>query len=70
MILNKTKIIATIGPSSNNAQIINKMIKKGMNVARINMAHQIDKIELENLINTINLVSSGMTRTGGIAITQ
>ena len=53
MILNKTKIIATIGPSSNNAQIINKMIKKGMNVARINMAHSADDREIASIVKNI-----------------
>ena len=39
----KTKIIATIGPSSNHSSIIAQLIRKGMNVARINMAHQYDE---------------------------
>ena len=38
--LNKTKIIATIGPSSNHPHIIKGMMKKGINVARLNMAHK------------------------------
>ena len=45
----KTKIIATIGPSSNHPHIISRLIKKGMNVARLNMAHENDvkKIKLQ-----------------------
>lgn len=35
----KTKIIATIGPASNSKMMIEKLIKAGMNVARINFAH-------------------------------
>ena len=35
----KTKIIATLGPASNNPEVINQLIKKGLNVARINMGH-------------------------------
>ncbi|MBC8171462.1 MAG: pyruvate kinase [Anaerolineae bacterium] len=35
----KTKIVATIGPSSNSEEIIRKMIQKGLNVARINFSH-------------------------------
>ena len=35
----RTKIVCTIGPSSNDIAILKEMIKAGMNVARINFAH-------------------------------
>ncbi|MBA4421995.1 MAG: pyruvate kinase [Syntrophus sp. (in: bacteria)] len=35
----KTKIVATIGPASASQDIMEEMIKTGMNVARINFAH-------------------------------
>ncbi|MBM6702880.1 pyruvate kinase, partial [Megasphaera elsdenii] len=35
----KTKIVCTLGPSSNTPEIIEKMIKAGMNVARFNFSH-------------------------------
>ena len=50
---NKTKIIATIGPSSNHPHIISKLIKKGMNVARINMAHKSTDEDVEGIVNII-----------------
>ena len=50
---NKTKIIATIGPSSNHSHIISKLIKKGMNVARINMAHKSTDEDVEGIVNII-----------------
>ncbi len=34
-----TKIICTIGPASNNYEMIEQMAKAGMNIARINMSH-------------------------------
>lgn len=37
--LEKTKIVCTLGPSSNTPEIIEKMIKAGMNVARFNFSH-------------------------------
>ena len=35
----KTKIVCTLGPSSNSYDMIEKMIRAGMNVARLNFSH-------------------------------
>jgi pyruvate kinase len=35
----RTKIVATIGPASNDDEILRQMIRHGMNVARINFSH-------------------------------
>ncbi len=40
MNIKKTKIIATIGPASNDAEILAKMSRAGMDVARINFSHE------------------------------
>lgn len=37
--MKKTKIIATLGPSTEDKQTIIKLFKAGMNVARLNMSH-------------------------------
>ena len=63
---NKTKIIATIGPSSNHPHIISKLIKKGMNVARINMAHQTSNEDIKNTINMIREESQKVNKHIGI----
>jgi len=38
-IIRRAKIVATLGPSSNSIEQIEKMINEGLNVARINMSH-------------------------------
>ena len=35
----RTKIVCTLGPSTPNQQIIERMIKSGMSIARLNMSH-------------------------------
>ncbi len=39
MSIRRAKIIATIGPSSNTIEMLEKMIMAGMNAARVNMSH-------------------------------
>ena len=37
--MRKTKVICTIGPACDNEEILTKMCKEGMNVARLNFSH-------------------------------
>ena len=38
--MRKTKIIATIGPASEDKNVIEKMVKSGLNIARLNFSHR------------------------------
>jgi pyruvate kinase len=38
-LLRRTKIVATLGPGTNDPQILDKMIQAGMDVARLNFSH-------------------------------
>ena len=37
--LRKTKIIATLGPATDSAEMIGKLMDAGVNVFRLNMSH-------------------------------
>jgi pyruvate kinase len=37
--MRKTKIVATLGPATDSAEMIGKLIDGGMNIARLNMSH-------------------------------
>ena len=47
--MKKTKIVCTIGPSSNNEAMLKEMIKAGMDVARFNFSHGSHETQKENL---------------------
>ena len=37
--MRKTKIVCTLGPASSSEEVMEKMLKAGMNVARLNFSH-------------------------------
>jgi pyruvate kinase len=53
--IKKTKIVCTIGPASQNVVTLKALVKKGMNVARLNFSHG-DFEEHQNKINLIREV--------------
>ena len=59
------KIVCTIGPSSNTAETITKLINAGMNVARLNFSHGTHDDHKKN-IETILKVSAALNKHVGI----
>ena len=48
-ILKKTKIVCTIGPASESPEVLEQLIKNGMNVARLNFSHGSHEEHLEKI---------------------
>ena len=63
----KTKIIATIGPASNNRDMLEKLVEAGMNVARLNFSHGNYETHGE-IIQTIRSIARMMNRPVGILL--
>jgi len=63
----KTKIIATIGPASNNRPMLEKLVEAGMNVARLNFSHGNYETHGE-VIRTIRSIARMMNRPVGILL--
>ena len=59
MILNKTKIIATLGPSSTQKTKLKSLMLAGVNVFRINFSHALHG-EVKNTIENIREISSSL----------
>ncbi len=55
MNIKKTKIVVTIGPSSENEDILTNLVKAGMNVCRLNFSHKTldEAIAQTNTIRTV-----------------
>ena len=64
---NKTKIVCTIGPSSNSPEVIGALIADGMSVARLNFSHGSHRDHGE-MIKTIRASSASADRP--VAILQ
>ena len=58
--MKKTKIICSIGPASNQVEVMEKMVLAGMNVARINFTHA----TTEERFQAINTVMEVRKKTG------
>jgi pyruvate kinase len=65
--MNKTKIVATIGPSSSSKAVLRKMISAGMNVGRLNFSHG-GYAEHEKAMQHLRSLSKEMNKPIGILL--
>ncbi|MCC3375904.1 pyruvate kinase [Cohnella sp. REN36] len=65
--MRKTKIVCTIGPSSESLENTKKLIAAGMNVARLNFSHG-DYVEHGNRIKNIRAASAELGKTVAILL--
>ena len=59
--MRKTKIVCTIGPATDDETILRQMIKKGMDVARLNFSHGTHEEQLERVTGLRNCERAGYT---------
>ena len=64
--MNKTKIIATLGPKSDKASTISSLISNGVNVFRVNMSHVDNYNDLNKTIQLIRQTSDNLNHQVGI----
>ena len=63
--IKKTKIIATLGPSTSSRDSIEMLIKEGADVLRINFSHSSHK-EAKSLINVIRKINEELNTNTSI----
>ena len=51
----KTKIIATLGPATNSIEMIERLIKSGVDVLRVNFSHA-DHKDVKRIVNDVNVI--------------
>lgn len=58
--MKKTKIICSVGPACDRVDVMEKLVRSGMNCARINLSHA----SRESILNTIEVVREVRRKTG------
>src|SRR5262245_45773659 len=56
----KTKIVATMGPASESPQVLERLIRAGMNIPRLNFSHG----DFEGHAEVVKRIRSAETATG------
>lgn len=65
--MKKTKIIATVGPSSSNKEVLKEMILNGVDVVRINLSHASKDFQ-EETINKVREIEKELNKPVGIML--
>lgn len=65
--LKKTKIVCTLGPASSSEEVMEKMLKSGMNVARLNFSHGTHEYH-KDMIDTFKRVRDRLKVSAGILL--
>src|SRR5438309_1580027 len=65
--MRRTKIVATIGPASRDPQVMEKLIKAGVDVVRINCSHA-DHETVAMVIDRVREISQDINRAVGILL--
>ena len=65
--MSRTKVIATIGPSCRSPEMLEQMIKAGMDVARINCSHA-DHDSIASITVDIREISQRLDRSVGVLL--
>ena len=63
----KTKIVCTLGPSSDSEEVLRELVETGMNVARLNMSHG-DRAVHEAVFKRVRKVSEDLGIPVGIMV--
>ena len=65
MTLRKTKIVATLGPSSSSEEMLARMITAGVNVVRLNFSHGLAEDHIQRA-DTVRAIAAKLNRPIGI----
>ncbi|MFC1913592.1 pyruvate kinase, partial [Chloroflexota bacterium] len=65
--MKRTKIVVTIGPASSSTSVIERLVRAGMNVARLNLSHG-DQQQHERYIQEIRRISQRLKTSVAILI--
>ena len=66
--MRKTKIIATLGPSSSNKDTVRKLINEGVNIFRINMSHVYNDSDFQSMVSVVRSCEIEMETSVGVLI--